>query len=204
MHYYHANHANLAQIAHGIALNPSGWRTSGDYLVCREALRSSSAVLQGLLISDWLSNGRKGLTLQNWVVEAIFEEVREREFPSATSRLDCWYVFASPDEALWYSQIHQGGSSRIYECEVQENAIQRVDMAHYDACRLDIALPIDPQIEAIRNLARLYYAQQPSAHPIWELLTSEPPIIRKMLSSNPTSLAPHSNRAERRRHRRKK
>ena len=167
-------HVNEPMLTLGQPLKPAGWRSVDDYHVCRKALASPPHVMQAFLVTNWL---REGLPL--WMKEAIFEEVREAEAASTLSRMDSWYGWGTIELARQFGAEYKAGKWRIYRCDVPDDAVtSHYDMAYFDAASLDIARPIEPQIEHAKELAKLYFSSNPGQTPMMETLVNVAPIIR--------------------------
>lgn len=176
------NHPNLTL---GRPLNPSGWSNTGEYLICRHAL-SEPLLLHSILLTDWIANAKQGKdwAMTPWIAEVVFEEIRNSEFPSHVNRLTCWYAWESEAEARAYAAKYRARENvAVYRCDIASDArTARVDLTVYDQMtNYNLALPIEPQIDAKRQLARTYYSGNASSAPMWELLVDKPLIPRQIL-----------------------
>ena len=169
----------------------NAWAAAPDYKIARATCEAGPGTVHSLLVSDWLTSMKLQSQLgkevprfmTTWLIEAIFEGVREGEFSEAVSRLQCCYLWETIYDARWFNAKHYRESGLVYKCLVDgDQASKRLDMTHFDRARFDLALSIEPQLEATRALARAYYGKQPSDAPHWEILARDPVRIAELMS----------------------
>lgn len=142
-----------------------------------KALEHSESYLQSMIADMKLPND-EWREYVKWCVEGVFEFVRKTEFPSLPSRLDCSYFFDSLDyfktlyEAGWAQEPEEERAKiRLFEIELNEDDPIKCDMCIFDET-YDIMLDTK-NISAVLGCARRYFSGQPSAAPIWEIMSDK-------------------------------
>lgn len=114
-----------------------------------------------------------------WATEAIFEFVRQREFPNSVSRLRCCYYYDRLENAKKLFHYDWGWASEeecahvhLFEIELEDEEPDRRDMCLYDSAYDAVSERQD--LEYALASARRYYAGERSAEPVWELLSAAP------------------------------
>lgn len=118
---------------------------------------------------------RKFENFRKDAVEAIFEFVREREFPDEPSRLRCVYYCETQAEALAYAAsdcfadgLFAKEQVKLLAVEVEPSRVRAYDQSLYNAAQDAIE---GQDFDAVFALARQYYAGARSDHPLPELLS---------------------------------
>lgn len=172
------------QLPPGTNLQPAKYGEQPAYLVVRNAYQSGEEYLASLLYADWLTNAKvnAGWLLPCWIVEAIFESIREQELPHLISRLRSTYLFEDLASSQRFLELHKGGTGHIYECSaVLEQTAHPFDLQHWNNS-FDVALPLKPRFAALREAARRYFSGAGTADPLWEILTDQPVQIVRLVS----------------------
>ena len=148
-----------------------------------DALERSESYLQ-TKIAEINVQGDEWREYVKWCVEGIFEFVRKNEFSFLPCRLDCCYYFDSLDyfkplyEAGWAQEPEaERAKIRLFEIDLNEDNPIRCDMCIFDEA-YDIMLE-SKNITAVLDCARKYFSGQPSATPIWEIMSDKCAIATK-------------------------
>lgn len=130
------------------------------------------AVLEKFRLREWSDYGK-------WATEGAFEFIRRTRFPDCVSRLQCNYFYDNlPDcKALFLSDWGEATEEEragvhLYEIELQDHAPQRRDMGLFDQAY--DAMRGSQEIQTVLDCAHRYFTGEPSARPIWELLSGQP------------------------------
>lgn len=114
-----------------------------------------------------------------WSVEGAFEYVRQTEFPDSCSRLKCNYFYDGlPNckrlfEEDWGQEPEEEQARiHLYEIDLRDERPQKRDMRIFDEAY--DAMCEREDVQTVLNCARRYFAGEPSARPVWELLSDQP------------------------------
>ena len=150
-----------------------------------EALRRSEDCFYGMMLGQqylyYLFQRQKWA---NWSVtpkhptEAVFEYIRQTEFPEHASRISsnyfyddlnlCKYFYHitwSRDDEEYRQRVH------MYEIETDQNSLTKRDMRLYDMGLEAIRDRMD--IQAAKDAARRYFAGEQTDDPVWEYLSEQ-------------------------------
>lgn len=150
-------HVSPNAMAAGTMLN--GYAVDAGFLyMVEQALRNGKAFLETLLQADVLVAAKTNTQaiLTNFVIEAVFEEVRRSEFAARPSRLGSVHTFRTFDAAKGFNVGFRTGSGRIYEVQVDEGTPFGTFMDWLNP-GIRFREPISPQIEDMRERARSYW-----------------------------------------------
>lgn len=118
---------------------------------------------------------RKYENYQKDAVEAIFEYVRETEFPNLPSRLNCVYYCETKEEAIEYAMadcIDSGLFTKeqviLMEVEVEDERIEKYDQEFYNLSMEEIEMN---HFDKVFEYARKYYAKERTADPLIEIVS---------------------------------
>ena len=117
-----------------------------------------------------------------WAVEAVFEDVRRREFPQSVCRLTGNYYFRELAfcrelfrEDWGRAPAAERARIRLFEVELEDSAPDCRDMRWFDAA-YDGFWEADDDLEPVREKARRYFAGAATDRPVWELLSGCPAV----------------------------
>lgn len=128
---------------------------------------------------------RKFENFRKDAVEAIFEYVRETQFPEKTSRLGCVYYCKSPEEAIELAKedcLDEGLFTKdqvvLLEVMVDENRVFEYDQQFYNAAMERIE---ENDFDEVFLLAKKYYAMERTKEPVIEIVCdSDNKILREI------------------------
>lgn len=159
--------------------------------MCQAAKRGSDTLDLMLLSAQYLAshlNTRSSPFYVNYnkdAAEAIFEVVRQSEFPLEISRIDCVYYCrdkATAIQCLYDDWINCGDRSKeqctLLEVEVADDSVTDYDQTFYNLAYEAIE---QGNIAEAYDYARKYFSREQSDTPIWETLSNgENLIVRQV------------------------
>ena len=122
-----------------------------------------------------------------WAAEAVFEQVRRREFPLRCCRLKGNYFFDELASCRELFEIDWGKASeeerakiKLFEIELSAETADRLDMRLFDEAYDDLWETND--ITHTAAFARRYFSGGSTEQPIWELISDRRAVAVRDLS----------------------
>jgi len=180
MRYFHVSNEVLAP---GDLLRvESGWSKHEATSVFLAAAEDGRDQVAALLRAEWVDAVRSDGTrrMEIYAKEAIFEQIRRMEFPSAPARHRSAFLWRDTLDAVWFRNGHRSVDSVIAECEAEHGF--EVDMSYFDESYLDIARPLLGQIGRAEDFARKYWSAEQSGAPRCEILHGGPVRVIRLVN----------------------
>ena len=169
----------------GQKLNPEFWEHRWLIDPFLDALRRSEDCFYGMMLGQrYLYSVFVRQKWANWAVaprhptEAVFEYIRQTEFPDHVSRISSNYFYDDLNSCkhfyrITWSEADEEFKQRVhmYEIETDQTALTKRDMRLYDL-GLD-ALQDRLDIQAAKDAARRYFSGDQTEDPIWEYLSEK-------------------------------
>ncbi len=105
--------------------------------------------------------------LSTVLIEYIFEEVRAMGFPNRPRRLQSVFLFSSESAVRRYLTNYARERWWIYKCIVERGDQFFANMALINRIEIDIDADMEPQLVAIKQTARRYWAGGKSSNMDW-------------------------------------
>lgn len=105
----------------------------------------------GRVLKQYIGNDCGGLNLFR---ERVLEEIRQKNFPTKPSRLDCIFLLVSIDEAKTYQNLQNLRTSLIYKVRITNLATA----AHLGNYNKVLPTPPDCHFEKMDEVATNYWA----------------------------------------------
>lgn len=122
-----------------------------------------------------------------WAAEAVFEYVRQREYPQCCCRLKCNYFFDNISSCRELFETDWGEASaeerakiRLFEIELSDETAGRHDMRLFDEAYDDLWETDD--ITHTIDFARRYFSGSKTGHPVMEIISNRKAIAVRDLS----------------------
>lgn len=173
-------HVSVRQLPIGISLN--GWRANADpgWNEIYGAIADAD-LLSSDLLRRWYADHRLVATL---ITEAVYERVREDEFPAKPSRLGSAYACGSPEAAMFFALKYRGANSWFYELGADVAWV--ADMTALNPSIELNSQPMEIALDRLRDRARAYWTgltrSLDGAFPLPEiLLPNRSTVIRELV-----------------------
>lgn len=125
------------------------------------------------------NNLRDRVDHPKYATEAIFEFVRQTEFPDCNSRIWSNYFYDDLEQCRRFYHFTWDKASEelrrcvhMYEIEVDQTTLDKRDMHIYDIAYKNMC--DEPDIAVIKECARRYFAGEATDDPVWEYLSEAP------------------------------
>ena len=122
-----------------------------------------------------------------WAAEAVFEYVRQREFPGRCCRLKCNYFFDDIASCRALFEMDWGKAPeeerakiKLFEIELAAESADRFDMRWFDKAYDDLWETDNITHSVV--FARQYFSQDSTEQPIWEIASDQNAVALRDLS----------------------